>query len=76
MFEEFEGECTKVKMCKPCKKKNPACSYEGPYIFVTYKDGKGFQEQDEGSKICITKDIDKKHWERARKDLHIYHFID
>jgi hypothetical protein len=42
MFEEFEGECTKVKMCKPCKKKNPACSYEGPYIFVTYKDGKGF----------------------------------
>jgi hypothetical protein len=68
MFEGFEGG-VKVKMQKHGKQKNLASSWEGLYVFVTYKDGKGFQDQDEGGKTYIIKDLDKKHWERARKDL-------
>jgi hypothetical protein len=30
-------------------------NWEGPYFFVKYKDGKGFQEQNHGSRICIFK---------------------
>jgi hypothetical protein len=72
MFEGFEGG-VKVKMRKLGKKKNLASSWEGPYVFVTYKDGKGSQEQDECGRTCIIKDLDEKHSERARRDLHIYH---
>jgi hypothetical protein len=35
-------------------------------FFVTYKDGKGSHDQDEGGKTCIIKDLDEKHWENAR----------
>jgi hypothetical protein len=30
-------------------------SWEGPYDFVSYKDGKGCQKQNEGNKTCIIK---------------------
>jgi hypothetical protein len=32
-------------------------NWEGPYFFVEYKDGKGFHEQDHGSKMRIFKDF-------------------
>jgi hypothetical protein len=43
-LQTFEGfiENTKVKMRKPRKKKSLFSNYEGPCIFVDYKDGKGF----------------------------------
>ncbi len=69
MFEGFEEEETKIKMHKPGKKRNPVGNWEGPYAFVGYKDGKGYQEWDEGNRICIIKDLDGKHWEWARRDL-------
>jgi hypothetical protein len=34
-----------------------------------YKDGKGFHDQNEGGKTCIIKDLDEKHWEKAKRDL-------
>ncbi len=60
MFEGFEGKGVKGK------KKNLTSSWERPYVFVTYKDGKGSHNQDEGGKTCIIKDLDEKHWEKAR----------
>jgi hypothetical protein len=42
---------------------------EGPYMFVDYKDENGYQVLDHGSRICIVKDLDEQHWERARRDL-------
>jgi hypothetical protein len=75
MFEGFEGEGIKVNMCKLGIKKNLVGSWEGPYVFVVYKDGKGFQEQNEGGKTCTIKDMDKKHWEWVKKDLQIYHYV-
>ncbi len=58
-LQTFEGfiENTKVKMCKPRKKRSFLSNLEGPYFFVEYKDGKGFQEQDHGSRMCIFKDL-------------------
>ncbi len=46
-------------------------SWEGPYVFVAYKDGNGLQEQNEGGRTCTIKDMDKKHWEWVIKDLQI-----
>jgi hypothetical protein len=69
MFEGFEGEGIKVKMCELGKKKNLVGSWEWPYVFVAYKDGKGFQGQNERGMTCMIKGMDKKHWDRARKDL-------
>ncbi len=62
-FQTFEGfiENTKIKMRRPGKKR---------YIFVDYKDGKGFQEQDHGSRICIFKDL--KGQCLSRRDLQLY----
>jgi hypothetical protein len=65
----------KLKMHKLGKKRNLVGNWEGPYAFVGYKDGKGYQERDEGSRICIIKDLDGKHWEWARRDLQIYHLV-
>jgi len=42
-FESFTKNA-KVKVCKPRKKKSLLSKWEGPYFFVEYKDGKGFQE--------------------------------
>ncbi len=36
---------------------------------------KGSQEQDECGKTCIIKDLDKKHQEKARRDLQIYRSV-
>jgi hypothetical protein len=57
-------------MRKIGKKKNVMESWEGLYDFVSYKDGKGCQDQDEGNRTCIIKDLDGKCWER---DLQVYH---
>lgn len=50
MFHSFgEGEVY-MKMCKP-RKKNHLVSWEGPYLFVGYKDKKRCQEHDIGARI-------------------------
>jgi len=53
----FEGfvKNNKVEMGRPMKKKSLPSNWEGLYIFIDYKDGKGFQEQDHGDRICIFK---------------------
>jgi hypothetical protein len=58
-LQTFEGfiKNAKVKMCKPGKKRSLLNNWEGPYFFVGYKDGKGFQEQDHGNRMCILKDF-------------------
>ncbi len=67
-FESFTKNA-KVKMRKPRKKRSLLSNQEGSYFFVGYKDGKGFQEQDHGSKMCILKDLKGQCWEWSRKDL-------
>jgi hypothetical protein len=49
-LQTFEGfiKNIKIKMHRPRKKR---------YIFVDYKDSKGFQEQDHGNIICIFKNL-------------------
>jgi hypothetical protein len=42
------------------------------YFFVEYKDGKGFQEQDHDSRMCILKDRKGQCWHRSRRDLQFY----
>jgi hypothetical protein len=74
-FESFI-ENTKVKMCRPRKKRLLLSNSKGPYFFVEYKDGKGFQEQDHGNRMCIFKDLKGQCWEWSRKDLQLYLFID
>ncbi len=77
-LQTFEGfiENTKVKMRRPGNKRSLFSNQEGPYIFVDYKDGKGFQEQDHGSRICILKDLKGQCWERLKRDLQLYLFVD
>jgi hypothetical protein len=45
-LQTFEGftENAKVKMRRPRKKRSLFSNWEGPYFFVEYKEGKGFQE--------------------------------
>jgi hypothetical protein len=45
-LQTFEGftENAKVKMCRPRKKRSLISNWEGPYLFIEYKDGKGFPE--------------------------------
>jgi len=73
-LQTFEGFTTnaKVKMDKLGKKRSLLSNWEGPYFFVEYKDDKGFQEQDHGSKMCILKDLKRQCWEQSRKDLQLY----
>ncbi len=56
-----DGEMS-MKMRKLGKKKSMFISWERPYQFAGYKDGKGCQEQDEGAKICIIRDKDGQTW--------------
>jgi hypothetical protein len=44
LFEGFEEEDTKIKIRKLNKKISLMGSWERPYDFVSYKDGKGCQE--------------------------------
>ncbi len=57
-LQTFEGfiENTKVKIHRPGKKKSLLINWEGPYFFVDYKYGKGFQKQDHGNIMCILKE--------------------
>lgn len=73
MFHFFEDGKMSVKMRKPSKKKYFLASWEGLYLFASYKDGKGCQEQDGGAIIHIFKDKDDQTWQRAKWDLQIYH---
>ncbi len=59
-------------MCRPGKKRSLLSNWEGPYFFVEYKDGKGFQEQDHGNKMCILKYFKGQCWEWSRRDLQLY----
>jgi hypothetical protein len=70
-LQTFEGftENANVKMCKPGKKRSLLSNWEGPYFFVEYKDGKGFQEQNHGSRMCILKYLNGQCWERSKRDL-------
>ncbi len=61
-----------VKMHKLGKKRSLINNWEGPYFFVEYKDGKGFQEQDHSNRMCILKDLKGQCWERSRRDLQLY----
>jgi hypothetical protein len=70
-FEDFT-ENTKVKMHKLGKKRLLLNNWEGPYFFVDYKVGKGFQEQYHGNKMCIHKDLKGQCWELSRRDLQLY----
>ncbi len=76
MLIENGCKCLKVLKGKALKsrcinlaKKQLVGRWEGPYVFVAYKDGKGSQKQNEGGKTCTIKDMDEKHWERVKNDL-------
>jgi hypothetical protein len=56
-------EETMVKMQKPGKKKALILNWEGPYQFVGYAYGNGHFDFEEGSEICIIKDVDEHQWE-------------
>ncbi len=75
MFHYFEDGKMSIKMRKPSKKTYLLASWEGLYLFVGYKDGKGCQEQDDGTIICIFKDKDGQTWQKAKWDLQIYHAV-
>jgi len=62
-----------VKMKKPGKKRALTTSWEGPYQFIGYADGKENLDFEKGSRVCIIQDADGRQWERLRKDLQIYH---
>ncbi len=59
-------------MHKLGKKRSLLSNWEGPYLFVEYKYGKGFQEQDHGNKMCIFNDLKGQCWEWSRRDLQLY----
>jgi hypothetical protein len=40
---------------------------------MKYLDNNGFQEQDEGGRICVIKGKDEKLWDKPRRDLQIFH---
>jgi hypothetical protein len=62
MFVGFIEGGTYVKMKKPGKKKSLESSWEGPFLFVNYLNGKGSLEQDEGGHICVIKGRDDELW--------------
>ncbi len=68
-FKGFEEGKTMVKMKKPRKSNALLANWEGPYVFMKYKDKKGCKEFDDNNLICIIKGIDGKQWECARRDL-------
>ncbi len=58
VFEGMIAEETMVKMKKPGKKKTLIASWEGPYQFIGYADGKENLDFEEGSRVCIIQDAD------------------
>jgi hypothetical protein len=73
LFEGLIAGETMVRMKKPGKKRALAASWEGPYQFMGHTDGKGNFDFEEGCRICTLQDADGNQWERARRDLQIYH---
>jgi hypothetical protein len=72
-FSRLEAGRTMVKMRKPGKKRTLLANWERPYTFVKYKDEKCCKEFDDGYQVCILQGIDGKQWERAMRDLHVFH---
>ncbi len=64
MFLGFKEGETLVKMKKINKNKSLASSWESPFIFVRYLNGRGFLQQDEGGKIYVDKGEDEKLWDK------------
>jgi len=58
MFVGFDEKKVWVKMQKLDKKKSLLASWEGPCIFVGYKDGKRQHEYDDGNKVSIFENKD------------------
>jgi hypothetical protein len=56
-FEGLVTEETIVKMKKLGKKKALITSWEGPYQFIGHANGKRNFDFEEGSKVCIIKDV-------------------
>jgi hypothetical protein len=73
LFEGLIAGETMVRMKKPGKKRALAASWEGPYQFMGHTNGKGNFDFEEGCRICTIQDADGNQWERARRDLQIYH---
>jgi hypothetical protein len=72
-FSRLEKRRTMVKMKKPRKKRALLANWEGSYTFVKYKNEKGYKKFDDGCRVCILQGIDGKQWERARRDLQVFH---
>ncbi len=49
---------------KKLGKKSLASNWEGPFLFMKYLNNNGFQEQDEGGRICVIKGKDEKIWDK------------
>jgi hypothetical protein len=47
MYVNFGDNEIRVKITRPRKKRSLAIGWEGPYIFVGYKDGGQKQEEDD-----------------------------
>jgi hypothetical protein len=61
-------------MCKPGKKKSLFSNWKGLYIFIDYKNGKGFQKQNHGSRICILKDF-KEQCNNMQEGIYNYNCL-
>jgi hypothetical protein len=73
LFEGLIAGETMVRMKKSGKKRALAASWEGPYQFMGHTDGEGNFDFEEGCRICTIQDAAGNQWERARRDLQIYH---
>jgi hypothetical protein len=41
-------------------------------MFVSYLNGKGDENSNEGRKICFVKNANEQQWESPKRDLEIY----
>jgi hypothetical protein len=69
VFEGLITEETMVRMKKPGKKRALTTSWEGPYQFIGYADGKENLDFEEGNRVCIIQDTNGRQWKRSRRDL-------
>ncbi len=60
MYVNFGDNEIRVKITRPRKKRSLAIGWEGPYIFVGYKDGGQKQEEDDW-RIYIVKGGDENN---------------
>ncbi len=59
-FSSFKLGLDLVKMKKSSKKKTLIRSWERPYLFVEYANGKEDVNNNEGGCVCIVKDKDEQ----------------